>query len=136
MLTKKQILHLSLALIKAGDIDLVDGKNLFAGYQLTNSDAEKVREIAKIAHTLCQEYRYENSLKFEGEAATKSIDFVAMKKRMESSPIKRSERLNQLYAGIRISIEDPSSLKILVQKNHLPLAERFIELLVSLPIPN
>jgi len=136
MLTKKQVLHLSLALVKAGDVDLANGNDLFVGKGIDGSDVEKVREIVKIVHTLCQEYRYENSLGFDVEIAAKSADFVAMKKKIESSPVKRLERLDRLYSGIRVSIEDPGLLKGLVQKNHLPLVDRFGELLISLRIPS
>lgn len=136
MLTKRQVLHLSLALVKAGDVDLVNGTDLFVGKGLDHSDEEKVREIAKIVHTLCQGYRYENTLNFDVEVAAKSSDFFSMKKKIESSPTKRSERLDYLYSGIRNSIENPSSLKGLAQKNHLPLVDRLGELLISLRIPD
>jgi len=134
MLTKKQVLHLSLALVKAGDVDLVDGTDLFAGKGLDNSDTKKVQEIVKIVHTLCQGYRYENTLNFDAEVAAKSSEFSAMKKKIESSPVKQSERLDHLYSGIRNSIENPDLLKGLAQKEHLPLVERLGELLISLRI--
>jgi hypothetical protein len=135
MLTKKKVLALALALTKAGDSDLLEGNSLFSDQTLNTDDIDRVKEIGNIIHDLCRSYSYVNSREHGMVTSIESVRVADMKTKMESSPIRKRERLEALYASIRNLVDDPLSLRRLVREDQLPLVSRIVDLLGALSIP-
>jgi len=135
MLTKKKVLHLSLALTKASDIDLLKGDSLLADQGIGDEDKARVREIGQIVQSLCRDYSYELSPSFRAEVASKSPSFCEMKTKMESSQERKKERLENLYSSIRNSLVGSTVLRDLVRDEQLELVERLDKLLADLAMP-
>ncbi|HAT40099.1 MAG TPA: hypothetical protein DCS87_00025 [Rheinheimera sp.] len=95
MLTKRKVLHLALALTKAGDSDLLKGNSLFTDQALNVDDRERVKEIGRIVHDLCQDYSYIRSAAYGLEISTKSASVVDMKAKMESAPARKRTVIGQ-----------------------------------------
>lgn len=135
MLTKRKVLHLTLALTKAGDGDLLKGNSLFADQALNADDRERVKEIGRIIHDLCQGYSYIHSAAYGLEISTKSASVVDMKTKMESAPARKKERLESLYTSIRNLVDDSIPLRELVREDQQSLVARLVDVLGELPIP-
>lgn len=135
MLTKKKVLHLVLALTKAGDNDLLKGKSFLADQLLNFDDLDRVKEIGRIVDDLCKGYSYLNSSAYSLEIAAKSASFVNMKTKIESGPIKKIERLESLYSSIRNLVDDSIPLRELVREDQQPLVDRLVDVLGELSIP-
>lgn len=135
MLTKRKVLQLALALAKAGDSDLLKGNSLFSDQALNADDRERVKEIGRIVHDLCQGYSYIHSAAHDLETSTKSASVVNMKIKMESAPARKKERLENLYTSIRNLVDDSMPLRELVREDQQSLVARLVDVLGMLPIP-
>ena len=135
MLTRKKILHLALALSKAGDIDILQERSLLTGQGLSADNRATIREIGQVVHSLCQGYSYLRSAAFGREIAAKSAAVIEMKTKMESDPLRRKERLDGLCAGIRNVSSDMQALQSLVREEQAALVVKLNELLNALTIP-
>ena len=136
MLTKQKVLNLALALTKAGDSDLLSGDALLSDQGLTAEDKDRVREVGRIVHFLCQDYSYVCSTEFTLGVVSKSSSVVEMKMKMESAPPRRKERLESLYFAIRTAINGTVALRGLVREDQQPFVDKLQSLLADLTIPH
>lgn len=134
MITKKKVLQLSLALTKAGDIDLLKGGAIFSGERLMVPEQDAVREIASIVHDLCSGYSYIRSPEFLKSTDGKPSSIIDRLTRMEASPSKRTERLEMLYECIRNSADNPAALRALIPENQDSMVARLGDSLMGLNI--
>ena len=135
MLTKKKVLSLSLTLAKAGDSDLLHGEEILAGEALDQADKARVSDIGEIVHALCKDYSYVRSVAFEREIAGKSESVTSMKVKIESSPVKKKERSEALFAAIRSIMEEPEAVLALVRQDQRASVDRLVAALGELTIP-
>lgn len=136
MISKRKILQLALALIKSGDIDLLEEDSTLYGQGLSVDDQEKAREIGRIVYGLCKNYSYLSSVAFELETNYKSADFVRMKSKLESDPARKMGRLEDIYDAIRYAANGTEALQKLIRQDQQVMAVKLCELLGSIDISN
>ena len=135
MLTRKNILHLALALAKGSDDTLWREDTLLAKQGLSEEDSQLAKEIGRIVALLCRDYDYTESVGFLEEIKSKTETVGSMMRKIEGSPSRKSQHREDLYAAIRYASIDSLPLKRLVKLVQVPLVCRLESLLDTLTLP-
>ena len=99
--TREEVLGLTLALIRTGDAELVNEDRCLPKEVCAPADRPKVRRAVAILSDVVHEYDYTASQEFQAANQGKSPAYEQMRRKLESDPVKRSERLERLEAALR-----------------------------------
>ncbi|EGU51644.1 hypothetical protein VINI7043_24967 [Vibrio nigripulchritudo ATCC 27043] len=95
MLTKQKVLHLVLALLKGGDLELLKNGSILHGESCSDYDKEKIRKIGQRIAEFYASYDYFLSPEFSKQIEGKSEIYRNKKMQMESiAPKKRSTKMH------------------------------------------
>ncbi|MGD8914291.1 MAG: hypothetical protein PVJ68_16350 [Candidatus Thiodiazotropha sp.] len=101
MLTKKKVLHLVLALLKGGDIDLLKNGSVLSGESCSDIDKEKIQKIGDLIAEIYFSYDYFLSPEFLESVDGKSEKYRELKINMESSAPKKQKNKENFILAVR-----------------------------------
>lgn len=135
MLTKQKVLHLVLALLKGGDIDLLKNGSVLKGEACDDIDKEKIKKIGALVAGLYSSYNYVESSEFSGSVAGKSEKYREMKINMESDASKKQKHNEDFMAAIR-ELQNSKRLYDLVATTNHEKVDQLVTLLSELKLPS
>lgn len=134
MLTKQKILHLVLALLKGGDIELLKNGAVLDGDKCSDIDKSKIKKIGELIAELYSPYNYFASPIFFRLIDGKSEKYRKMKISMESSSLKKKKHNEDLMSAIR-ELQSSKRLYDLVEVSNHGKIDQLVNLLSELKIP-
>lgn len=101
MLTKQKVLHLVLALLKGGDMELLLDGSVLKVESSSADDKEKIKKIGQRIAELYLSYDYFLSPEFSKQIEGKSEMYRDKKVNIESSALKRQQHKDLFMSAIR-----------------------------------
>jgi hypothetical protein len=134
MLTKLKVLHLVLALLKGGDIELLKNGSVLSGESCSDIDKEKIKKIGMLIAEIYASYDYFESPEFLGSIKGKSEKYREMKIGMESSAQKKQKHKDDFMSSIR-ELQDSRRIYDLVSSSVQSKVDEMVRLLSELNLP-
>jgi hypothetical protein len=117
-----KVAHLIVALLQAGDIDLLDNDILLSKACAPKHHAA-IRRTASLIHDIHSNCNFTDSPQFLRESASKSTAYISMATRLQDAPVKRKEfRARLLDSFLRI-VEDDEIFTLAAERYHAQLFE-------------
>ena len=133
MLAKQKVLHLILALLKGGDIELLKNSSVLGGESYSDIDKESIKKIGKLVAEIYASYDYFRSPEFLDSIAGKSEKYRDMKINMESSVPKRQKHKEDFMSAIR-ELQSSKRIYELINKSNHKEVDEIVKLLAELKI--
>lgn len=134
MFTKQKALHLILALLKNGDIELLKSDTILDDAGCDDLDKERIRNIGFLVYDLYLSYDYLLSSGFLRLVDGKSEQYKQMKIKMESSPTKKRKHKEDLMSAVR-ELQSSKRLYDLAANSDQGKVDQLLDLLADLNIP-
>jgi len=93
MLSKKQVLHMIVGLIEVSDYSLIEQGNILSVDVCSESDIEKIKELASLVNDLYSNFDYASSIEFQRSLDGKSESYKNMKLNMINKPASKQKYL-------------------------------------------
>lgn len=134
MLTKQKVLHLVLALLKGGDIELLKNGSVLSGESCSDEDKEKIKKIGILITEMYSSYDYFASPVFLRTVDGKSEKYRETKISMESSAVKRKKHNDDFMSSIR-EMQDSRMIYDLISPAMHDKVDEAVTLLSDLKLP-
>ncbi len=118
MLTKSQLMKVLVDIATVNDVSVLDEERNLPIEICAPEDRQTVRRMAALMADLLRAFVYESSLEFERSVAGKSSAVVAMKRRLASDPVKRSEQQRRLECALGEILSNDDAYALVTKEDH------------------
>jgi hypothetical protein len=123
--------RLILGLVRMNDLDVLPQVTGSHPDQYRSSDLSVYMQIGRDLQSLVSSYDFTDSAEFQRSVRGKASAYVAMKKKLESDPVKRKQHRDRFFAALR-DLPISNDADLLVPESQQPLLDRLRHLVREL----